>query len=265
MENVLVADDLSIRLMDFGLSKLLDYSRMTKMTGAIGTSIYMAPELTLALAYNSSVDVFAFGILAFIVLSGNFHPYATNHENPVGTTPYRVEMRVAVDPQFRPDLKKSSIKAEWALELIEKCWEGEPEQRPTFRVILDMLKTQKKEVVEEGSEDSDGHFDARRESSLDEMFQPVIWGKKEDNGASEVDERKALLAWNEKLRSETNELEDVFEKATKRKEERRRVLNEKAEAIIAEIDALNSKLGSESSTGKSAIAVEEKEDGTGTT
>jgi len=35
-ENVLVADDLSTRLMDFGLSKLVDYSRATNMTASIG-------------------------------------------------------------------------------------------------------------------------------------------------------------------------------------------------------------------------------------
>lgn len=35
-ENVLVANDLSIRLMDFGLSRLVDYSRAANMTAAIG-------------------------------------------------------------------------------------------------------------------------------------------------------------------------------------------------------------------------------------
>jgi len=37
-ENVLVANDLSIRLMDFGLSRLVDYSRVANMTAAIGNS-----------------------------------------------------------------------------------------------------------------------------------------------------------------------------------------------------------------------------------
>lgn len=55
-ENVLVASDLTMRLMDFGLSKLVDYTRAANnMTAAIGTSIYMAPELTLGQQYDSQV------------------------------------------------------------------------------------------------------------------------------------------------------------------------------------------------------------------
>ena len=54
-ENVLVANDLSIRLMDFGLSRLMEHTHAANMTAAIGTSIYMAPELTLAEKYDSSV------------------------------------------------------------------------------------------------------------------------------------------------------------------------------------------------------------------
>lgn len=60
--NILVDDDLNIKLCDFGLCKFkADLNRGTMQFS--GTPVYMAPELFQKKSYDEKVDVFAFGTL----------------------------------------------------------------------------------------------------------------------------------------------------------------------------------------------------------
>jgi len=152
LENVLMANDRSIRLMDFGLSKLVDFTQ--QMTVGIGTSIYMAPELTLGQPYDQSVDVFAFGILAFMVLTLNLSPYAEDPDDSL-STPTSVQIKVAQDASYRPKKGMDTLANDSLVDLIEKCWDNAPEKRPTFPEIIRILKKggpkesqEKEEVVQ---------------------------------------------------------------------------------------------------------------------
>ena len=65
---------LSVLLVDFGLAKeirpedKLD-DDLYKMSGNTGSLRYMAPEVALEKPYNSSVDVYSFGILFWQITS----------------------------------------------------------------------------------------------------------------------------------------------------------------------------------------------------
>jgi serine/threonine protein kinase len=59
-----------IKLIDFGLAIVETPS--SKIDGKCGSFCYMAPEIVLGDTYNSSVDMWSLGILAYIFLSGNF-------------------------------------------------------------------------------------------------------------------------------------------------------------------------------------------------
>ncbi|HSK00818.1 MAG TPA: serine/threonine-protein kinase [Kofleriaceae bacterium] len=70
--NVALADR-AVKLLDFGVAKLLDVEVGTGFTTAgtkIGTPHYMAPEQILGRAIDHRADIYAFGILAFEVLTG---------------------------------------------------------------------------------------------------------------------------------------------------------------------------------------------------
>jgi len=136
LENVLVSQTLSALLMDFGLSKLLAHTKQ-QMTVGIGTSIYMAPEITLGLPYDASVDIFAFGIVAFILLEFNFAPYAEDPDD-LFSTPENIQFLVAQDSHFRP--KWSKMTQVHLVELISKCWENDGCDRPTFKEIIGVLR-----------------------------------------------------------------------------------------------------------------------------
>ena len=66
-DNIGFASDGCLKLLDFGLCTLVKKGKSKddayKMTGNTGSLRYMAPEVVLRKAYNSSVDVYSFGIL----------------------------------------------------------------------------------------------------------------------------------------------------------------------------------------------------------
>eukprot|EP00928_Gymnodinium_smaydae_P028795 TRINITY_DN21866_c0_g1_i1.p1 TRINITY_DN21866_c0_g1~~TRINITY_DN21866_c0_g1_i1.p1 ORF type:complete len:400 (+),score=48.00 TRINITY_DN21866_c0_g1_i1:68-1267(+) len=62
----------TLKLGDFGLARALPEGGF--MTGACGTAPYMAPEMIQEEPYNEMVDVWSFGVVAYIVFFGCF-PY----------------------------------------------------------------------------------------------------------------------------------------------------------------------------------------------
>ena len=69
-ENILfTADDSDIKLIDFGISKMLKgNSQIMKET--IGTAWYVAPEVFDG-AYDKRCDLWSIGVVTYVLLSGN--------------------------------------------------------------------------------------------------------------------------------------------------------------------------------------------------
>jgi serine/threonine protein kinase len=68
-ENILLTDDgvdSEVKLADFGLAKLLKTSEQVARTRC-GTWIYAAPEVLMGRPYTKAVDVWALGVLMFIL------------------------------------------------------------------------------------------------------------------------------------------------------------------------------------------------------
>jgi serine/threonine protein kinase len=62
----------SLKLMDFGLSKILGPNE--KVSDGYGTLTYVAPEVLTRKPYNSQVDIWSLGVIVYYTLSGSF-PY----------------------------------------------------------------------------------------------------------------------------------------------------------------------------------------------
>ena len=70
-ENILfstLADDSTLKLIDFGLSKVFDGDKNT-MKGAVGTTFYMAPEVITG-QYDEKCDIWSCGVILYIMLCG---------------------------------------------------------------------------------------------------------------------------------------------------------------------------------------------------
>ena len=135
-ENILVDDDLNPKLCDFGLSRCFPHS-LTKtekmiMTGNVGTPLYMAPEIIEGCElYGPGVDVYSFGILALEIVSGK-EPYSE-----LGKSLNAFSLGMKVVNGYRPLIDDSV--SEKMKKLILNCLSGNPDDRPSFDQIFELI------------------------------------------------------------------------------------------------------------------------------
>ncbi|KAM3918966.1 LOW QUALITY PROTEIN: receptor-interacting serine/threonine-protein kinase 3-like [Leptodactylus fuscus] len=174
--NVLLNKHLDVQITDFGLSKIVGATSSVTPSFA-GTWSYMAPEALYDINYRptKSYDVYSYGILTWTVFSGE-EPYpgvpavVVQHCVSKGQRP-----RVSDLDQYR-DVKMVSE----AKELMIRCWNQNPENRPSFhdcgKLTAEMFKAYQDEVVnavrrvqdllnEISSQDQEPSFDASPVSS----------------------------------------------------------------------------------------------------
>jgi MAP/microtubule affinity-regulating kinase len=71
LENIILSEDLSPKLIDFGFSTCIEKNKKVKMF--CGTPSYMAPEIVQKKEYRGEpADVWALGVLTFVTLTGIF-------------------------------------------------------------------------------------------------------------------------------------------------------------------------------------------------
>ena len=68
--NVMVTEDGSIKVMDFGIARVLGTARMTKQGNIIGTIEYMSPEAIQGQEVDARADIYSLGILLYEMLTG---------------------------------------------------------------------------------------------------------------------------------------------------------------------------------------------------
>lgn len=139
--NILLTDKIekptdltSVKISDFGLSKIINRLDSSKeaMTGQLGTSHWMAPEVIRNTNYSNKADVYSYGIIIWEICT-RITPY--NDMNP-----QQISFYVTVN-KGRPD--KNVIPGNAPLELIklmEMCWDDNPDNRPSFEEIIVYMK-----------------------------------------------------------------------------------------------------------------------------
>lgn len=127
-ENILCKkdSDTDIKITDFGLSNIMTTSNI--LQSKCGTPVYMAPEMLQNLPYDQSVDVWAAGIILYIILSGTLPFYADNPDD-------FLELVRHSDFSF-PDSEWADI-SEGPKDLIRKILVPDPRRRYGVRQILE--------------------------------------------------------------------------------------------------------------------------------
>lgn len=128
LKNVLLDVEDRAKITDLGFCK-----PEAMMSGSIvGTPIHMAPELFTG-QYDSSVDVYAFGILFWYICAGHTKlPYS--FEQCQNKDQLWQCVRKGTRPERLPDFDDSC----WYL--MEDCWAMEPHQRPLLGVVHSRLE-----------------------------------------------------------------------------------------------------------------------------
>ena len=131
-ENVMVREDGVLKLMDFGIAKILDRDEKMTMTGAlVGSPAHMAPEIIEGEEAGAEADIFSLGTMLYLFATGKLPFTAPN----TTATLRRVLDCVYDDPrQVMP-----TVSDELA-EIIDTCLQRDPSARyPTASKLRDAL------------------------------------------------------------------------------------------------------------------------------
>jgi serine/threonine protein kinase len=142
--NVLIDEGFKVKVCDFGLAKFtvsnsLIISQADLNRGSMqfaGTPTYMAPELFQKRSYDQSVDVYAFGCLLWEII---------NREVPFdGLDPSDIAAKVVKGEKLREHtLHQVSHRLPM---LVDSCRQVEPERRPNFTAIRQVLEQIEREL-----------------------------------------------------------------------------------------------------------------------
>lgn len=102
------------------------------MSRQFGTPLYLPPEILSGdEIYNQSVDVYAFALIAYEIVTGK-QPFSELFESTSEFLSYQ-----KIIDGYRP--KFPSFVDEKMRDLITRCWSERPEDRPTFKEIFEEL------------------------------------------------------------------------------------------------------------------------------
>uniref|UniRef100_A0A0D9XG84 non-specific serine/threonine protein kinase n=1 Tax=Leersia perrieri TaxID=77586 RepID=A0A0D9XG84_9ORYZ len=134
--NLLMDENGTVKVADFGVARVKAQSGV--MTAETGTYRWMAPEVIEHKPYDHKADVFSFGVLMWELLTGKIpYEYLTPLQAAVGV----------VQKGLRPTIPKNAHAK--LSELLQKCWQQEPAERPDFSEILETLQRIAEEVGDE--------------------------------------------------------------------------------------------------------------------
>lgn len=130
-ENIHIDTNGRVKLMDFGIAKTADLS-LTKTGMTMGTPYYMAPEQIAGKPATPLVDIYAFGMLFYELLTGT---RAVNGDT-IEAVLYQI-LNVPLDPAPMVNAgAPPQIRT-----LVLRCVEKRPEDRPqSFRTIVEELR-----------------------------------------------------------------------------------------------------------------------------
>ncbi|GBC02945.1 hypothetical protein RclHR1_00490031 [Rhizophagus clarus] len=119
---------------DLGFCGPVDDENVRKLYGVVP---YMAPELFQGQKYTKASDVYSVGMLMWEIFAG--YP-------PFNDIPHDVKTISRIVFGLRPTML-SEIPND-IQSLIKRCWDGEPSKRPTIEEVLDVIKEQYRQILE---------------------------------------------------------------------------------------------------------------------
>lgn len=126
--NLLVDKNWTVKVGDFGLSRLKRETYLTTKTGK-GTPQWMAPEVLRNEPSDEKSDVYSYGVILWEIATEKIPWDNLNSMQVIGAVGFmnqRLEIPNDVDPQW--------------VSIIESCWHSEPQRRPSFQELLEKFK-----------------------------------------------------------------------------------------------------------------------------
>ena len=118
--NILLSKNNHVRIADFGLATEEDFE--ITQTKGVGTLLFMAPELfdnENEKGYTNKVDVYSFGVILIFIVTDKYPSKS---------------IITGVFPKLSEEIPR------WVRELITNCLSRNPENRPSFAEIFEIIK-----------------------------------------------------------------------------------------------------------------------------
>ncbi|GER40511.1 protein kinase family protein [Striga asiatica] len=125
--NLLVDKSWTVKVGDFGLSKLKRATFLTSKSGR-GTPPWMAPEVLQNEPSTEKSDVFSFGVILWELMTERIPWGDLNSlqvKGVVGFMDRRLDLPENIDPRVRS--------------IISQCWQSDPDNRPSFEDIISKI------------------------------------------------------------------------------------------------------------------------------
>ena len=131
--NLLIDHSGVLKISDFGLAKVRPDPKVMEsskfvMTGETGSYRFMAPEVYRHEDYTETVDIYSYGMILYYLLSGR-PPWASMNG--------LMAVERAAKEGDRPNIPRDWD--ERLSNLLQRCWDENPQARPSFQNILEVL------------------------------------------------------------------------------------------------------------------------------
>ncbi|GBG64927.1 hypothetical protein CBR_g48675 [Chara braunii] len=153
-ENILLLDDFTPKVSDFGLCRKFDRTGESLETVPAGTVGYMAPEIYDGLSVTEKVDVYSYGVLVLEIVTGR-RPFGgegfslVNWVRDVATDEKAAE--AVADPQLQGNFNSTQLYL--MTRLARRCVCRSAERRPTMEDVtsaMERIRQLGHQVVDEG-------------------------------------------------------------------------------------------------------------------
>ncbi|RLO09415.1 hypothetical protein DYB28_002159 [Aphanomyces astaci] len=143
-KNVLLDDRCTAKLSDFGISRLRQLEET--MTAGVGTALWAAPEVFLAMKYNDRADVYSLGVV-LSELDTCAIPYADQAIGKNGKLDGMAVIKLVTQQKAKPTFSPSCPEEVRALAF--RCLDYEPDNRPSAAEVVEILKTHVRPALEQ--------------------------------------------------------------------------------------------------------------------
>nr|POF22829.1 lysm domain receptor-like kinase 3 [Quercus suber] len=149
--NILIDKNFRGKVADFGLTKLTEYGSTSLPSRLVGTFGYMPPEYAQYGDVSPKIDVYAFGVVLYELISGKEAIVKTNEyvpesiglvalfEDVLSQSDSEEDLRKLVDPRLGDNCPFDSVRK--LIQLAKACTQETPQLRPSMRSIVVALMT----------------------------------------------------------------------------------------------------------------------------